>query len=82
MHTNQLHLYKSGKGDRAYQSWKRDPLSIPVSHLKIFISKLAYTHNNPVKAKLCTYTEEYKWSSARFYWEGIDDFKMLTHYRD
>ena len=82
LHTNQLHFYKSDKDDRAYQFWKRDPLSIPVSNEKIFISKLAYIHNNPVKGKLCSYPEEYKWSSARFYCEGIDDFKMLTHYRD
>jgi spore coat polysaccharide biosynthesis protein SpsF (cytidylyltransferase family) len=43
------------------------------------IHEAEYIHNNPVKWKLCTYPEEYKWSSAKFYWEGIDDFNMLTH---
>jgi len=66
LQTNQLHLYKSDKDDRAFQFWKRDPLAIPVSSEKIFISKLEYIHNNPVKWNLCTYPEEYKWSSARF----------------
>ena len=82
LQTNQLHLYKSDKDDRAFQFWKRDPLAIPVSTEKIFISKLEYIHNNPVKWNLCTYPEEYKWSSARFYWEGVDEFNMLTHYKE
>ena len=81
---NQLHLYKSDKDDRAYQFWKRDPLAIPISSEKIFISKLDYIHNNPVreKWKLCLYPEEYRWSSAKFYSEGIDEFNMLTHYKE
>jgi len=33
-------LYKSDKDDRAFQFWKRDPLVIPVSSEKIFISNL------------------------------------------
>jgi hypothetical protein len=77
-----LHLYISDKDDRAFQFWKRDPLAIPISTEKIFISKLGYIHNNPVKSNLCTYPEEYKWSSAKFYWEGTDEFNMLTHYRE
>lgn len=81
---NQLHLYQSDKDDRAYQFWKRDPLAIPISSEKIFISKLDYIHNNPVreKWKLCLYPEEYRWSSAKFYSEGIDESNMLTHYKE
>ena len=69
LQTNQLHLYKSDKSDRAFQFWKRDPLAIPISSEKIFISKLEYIHNNPVKWNLCTYP-------------GIDRFNMLTHYKE
>jgi putative transposase len=84
LQANQLHLYQSEKHDRQYQFWKRDPLAIPVSTEKIFISKLEYIHNNPVreKWKLCSFPEEYKWSSAKFYMEGIDEFYILTHYKD
>ena len=81
--TNQLSLYTSDKQDRQYQFWKRDPLAIAVNTEKIFLSKLDYIHNNPVKEKwgLCSYPEEYYWSSAKFYMEGKDEFKMLTHYK-
>ncbi|MEP6685045.1 MAG: transposase [Parafilimonas sp.] len=82
--TGELHVYKSDKQDRQYQFWKRDPLAICVSTEKIFISKLEYIHNNPVKEKwsLCKYAEDYKWSSAKFYITGEDEFKILTHYKE
>ena len=84
LETNQLHLYKSDKHDRQYQFWKRDPLAICISTERIFLSKLQYIHNNPVREKwnLSTYPEAYKWSSAKFYMEGKDEFDMITHYRD
>ena len=42
--------------------------------------KLEYIHNNAVVAGLVSYAEEYKYSSAKFYSSGIDEFNMLTHY--
>ncbi|MCW3106594.1 MAG: Transposase like [Segetibacter sp.] len=30
--------------------------------------------------KLCQYPEEYKYSSAKFYEKGIDDFGFVSHY--
>lgn len=82
--TNELHLYKSDKDDRQYQFWKRDPLAIAISTEAIFLSKLEYIHNNPVrdKWKLCKYPEDYRWSSAKFYLEGTDEFGIVTHYRE
>jgi putative transposase len=41
--------------------------------------KLDYIHNNPLKAGLCKYPEQYEFSSARFYVDGIDSWNMLTH---
>ena len=26
--------------------------------------------------------EDYKWSSAKFYLEGIEEFNRLTHYKE
>ncbi len=82
--TSLLKLYQSEKNDRQYQFWKRDPLAIPISTENIMISKLNYIHNNPVKAKwaLCKYPEEYKWSSAKYYVTGDDEFEILTHFKD
>ena len=71
---------KVNKTDREYQVWKRKPLSIELSSEKVFLQKLEYIHYNPVKAGICTYPEEYHFSSAAFYENGIDSFKMLTHY--
>jgi len=75
-----LEQCKVNKSDREYQIWKRKPLSIELSSEKVFLQKLEYIHNNPVKAGICLYPEDYHFSSALFYEKGIDHFKMLTHY--
>ncbi len=70
--------------DRDYQFWERNSLSIDLWNEHTFIQKLNYIHNNPVKHPwyLSVTPEEYKYSSARFYETGIDDFGFLTHFRD
>ena len=69
---------------REYQFWKRKPLSIDLWTQEVFIQKLIYIHNNPIKDpwNLVQYPEEYKYSSAKFYESGIDDFNLLTHYKE
>jgi putative transposase len=69
--------------DRVYQIWKRNSLSIDLQTEKVFIQKLNYIHNNPCKHRwyLVKFPEEYKYSSAKFYYTGIDDFGFLSHYR-
>lgn len=37
--------------------------SIPVLQKQQYLSTLTYIHNNPVKAALCRYPSEYRWSS-------------------
>ena len=71
---------KVDKYDREYQIWKREPLSIELRTPAVFDQKLDYIHYNPVKAGLCKYPEEYYYSSARFYHDGVDSFGILTHY--
>jgi hypothetical protein len=46
--------------------------------------KLEYIHNNPVAEKwaMCKLPEDYRWSSARFYLKGVDEFGFLTHYKE
>jgi putative transposase len=34
------------------------------------------------KWNLAKTPEDYKWSSAKFYQTGLDDFNLLTHYVD
>lgn len=59
---------------------KREPLSIELISIDLFKQKLEYLHYNPVKAGLCQNPEDYYYSSARFYHDGLDSFKMLTHF--
>lgn len=75
-----LETFKVNKCDREYQFWKREALNIELISSAVFNQKLEYIHYNPVKAGLCNYPEEYYYSSAKFYYTGMDDFKMLTHY--
>ena len=72
--------HKVNKYDRAYQIWKREPLSVELFTEKVFIQKLEYIHQNPVMAGLANFAEEYHYSSAKFYELGIDDFDFIAHY--
>ncbi len=74
-----LEKFKVGAKDRQYQFWERNPLSIDLYTHEVFMQKLEYIHWNPVKAGLCSCPEEYKYSSARFYITGVDEFGFLTH---
>lgn len=75
-----LETLKVNKYDRTYQIWKREPLSIELFTEKTFMQKLEYIHNNPVAAGLVSFAEEYKYSSAKFYFSGVDEFSIVTHY--
>ncbi|MFN8251185.1 MAG: transposase [Ferruginibacter sp.] len=75
-----LDEFKANRSDREYQIWKRESLSTELFTPAVFNQKLEYIHNNPVKAGLCKYPEEYHYSSARFYFSGADPFDMLTHH--
>ena len=77
---NNLHLLKEFKvdtKDREYQIWKRNPLSIELFTPAVFHQKIDYIHNNPVRAGLCKYPEDYKYSSARYYETGVDEFGLF-----
>jgi putative transposase len=68
--------------DRKYQLWERNPLSIDIWSEKVLKQKLKYLHENPIRAGLCRFAEDYKYSSALFYKTNIDNWGFLTHYRD
>ena len=76
-----LRQFASVKRDRSYQFWKRDPLAIPLSSPEALKQRLDYIHANPIKEKwsLCNLPEEYRWSSAGFYYNGISEFDFLTN---
>ena len=55
-----------GAKDRKYQVWERNSLSIPLWSNDVLVQKVDYIHHNPVRAGLCKFPEEYKYSSAGF----------------
>ena len=48
----------------------------------MFKQKLEYIHYDPVVAALCGFPEEYKYSTARFYETGINNWDFITHYTE
>ena len=74
-----LERFRVDAKDRTYQFWERNSLGVDLYTHAVFMQKLNYIHWNPVKAGLCTLPEEYYYSSAKFYWTGVDEFNMLTH---
>ncbi len=76
-----LEVYRVNASDREYQFWERNALSIELYTERVFLQKLNYIHQNPVKARLTVYPEDYRYSSARFYETGIDEWNILSHYR-
>ena len=71
-------------GERKHRFWQRDPLAVGVGSKEIFEQKLDYTHFNPLQEhwNLASRPEDYRWSSARFYKTGIDEFDIITDYRE
>jgi REP element-mobilizing transposase RayT len=48
--------------------------AIPVSEERYILSLVRYLHQNPVRAGICKWVEEYRWSSDSFYRENKNDW--------
>ena len=81
-HPTVLLKFKVNAKDREYQFWERNALSVELRNHSVFLQKLRYIHENPVRAGICKLPEEYKYSSALFYETGVDNWGFLTHYND
>jgi hypothetical protein len=59
-------------------------MSIDLVHEWFFMQKLDYLHNNPCQQhwQLASLPEDYKYSSAKFYEIGEDEFGFLTHHSE
>ena len=73
-----------GAKDRKYQFWERNPLSMPLYSQKVVEQKINYIHANPIipKWNLANEPQDYKYSSAGFYYTGKDEFGFLENYMD
>lgn len=79
-HPSVLAHFKVNAKDRTYQFWKRRALSIDLYSKAVFLQKLDYIHNNPIRAGLCILPENYMYSSASFYYNQDLKFTFLCHY--
>jgi len=65
--------------DRKYQVWERNSLAIPLWSDTVIWQKVAYIHDNPVKAGLCLQSGDYVYSSAGFYLRKVNRWGFLSH---
>jgi len=81
-HPMVLEKFESNRKDRAYQFWQNRALSIPLYTEKVFQQKLNYLHNNPIQPhwNLCEKAEDYKYSTAGFYENGVEHWDFITNY--
>ena len=61
-----------------YSLWQTEKNVYPIFSEGLFMQKVNYIHNNPVRAGLVERAIDYKWSSARI-WQGcpLDDEPLL-----
>ena len=59
--------YISTQCDREYYFWERRAYEATMYTRKVAEQKLDHMHYNPVKAGLCEFGVDYKYSSARYY---------------
>ncbi len=80
----EIKFYEERTDERSHRFWQRDALAVKMDSRVKLEQKLEYIHLNPLQEKwsLVERPEEYKWSSAEYYERGIDDFGIVTHYRE
>lgn len=79
-HPAVLKQFYVGLRDRKFQFWQRNALSVELFTPSVFDQKLDYIHDNPVKAGMCEFPEDYVFSSARYYISNELNFDFLSHY--
>ena len=79
---SELKNYLVNAKDRKYQFWERNALSIEIWSENVLMQKLKFIHENPVRAGICRYPEDYMYSSVLLYKTGIVNWGFLTHFRD
>ena len=83
-HPKVVPFFKERTIERNHRFWQRDPLAILMDSREKVEQKLNYIHLNPLQERwnLVGLPEDYRWSSAKFYDSGEDEFCVLTHYSD
>ena len=66
-HSTSLAKLRHMERDRNYKYslWQTEKNVLPVFSEGMFMEKLSYIHQNPVRAELVSSSSDYRWSSAR-----------------
>lgn len=69
-HTSLAKLrHEEWKRKHSYSVWQKEKNVLSIFSEAMFMQKLNYIHNNPVRAGLVERATDYRWSSARI-WQG------------
>ena len=83
-HPQVLPFFIVDSSTRMHHFWQRNSLPFLLNNEETLVQKLNYIHDNPLQERwgLAEKPEDYRYSSAKFYTTGIDEFKFLTHWQD
>ena len=73
--------YKVNASNKEHEIWQRDSLGVEIYSRNVARQKLDYIHANPVSGKWLLAKDDisYRYSSAKFYETGVDDFGFLNN---
>ena len=76
-----LKLYSVDAANKKYEFWQRDSLAFELLKKQTLKQKLDYIQYNPSMERwdLCKEPQDYFYSSASFYENGIDNFGFIKH---
>ncbi|SRR6266516_4920740 len=71
-HTSSLEKLRQQEKERRYRYslWEHHPNTMFLTTESVFMQRVNYVHNNPVRADLVTRSEDYRWSSVRW-WKRV-----------
>jgi len=70
--------------NKSYEFWKRDSLAVHLHTPAVAYQKLDYIHANPVSGRWTLVNDlcDYKYSTAKFYELGVNDFLFIKDLRE
>jgi REP element-mobilizing transposase RayT len=79
-----LTSFEVNASNKQYEFWQRDSLAIHLYTQHVAYQKLDYLHLNPLAEHWCLATDpsDYKYSTAKFYEQGVKDFAFVKDLRD
>ena len=79
-----LEAYAVDYPNKRYEFWQRDSKAMHLYTNKMLLQKLNYIHNNPLQEhwQLSETPEEYPYSSAKYYLDGVDTLNLAERWED